>query len=93
MFWFGSFHRWRLRESRLRESRLRGSRLFVVVELGVFGPGCCLCQHKPASQIGRHDAGNDRTQLVEGFGAVQEQFCEQNQWVYKAVLVGCRIRA
>lgn len=37
--------------------------------------------------LGRHEAGDDRAQLMEGFGAVQERFCEQGQWMYWMILV------
>jgi hypothetical protein len=45
------------------------------------------------SRIGRYEAGDERAQLIEGFGAVQERFCEKSERMYRTVVVGCRIRA
>lgn len=45
------------------------------------------------SLIGRYEAVDERDQLIEGFGAVQERFCEKSERVYRTVVIGCRIRA
>jgi len=38
--------------------------------------------------MGRNEAGDECAKLVEGFGAVEERWCEDSQWVNRVVAVG-----
>jgi hypothetical protein len=39
-------------------------------------------------RLGRYEAGDDGTKLIEGFCTFQKWFREQGQWMYKITVVG-----